>query len=299
MDQSELNNINNEINANIVDLESLNTQFANTYNNYITTYTTYMSYLDSLPTSTSNNNSMNNLVSIQDVSNSEYLYIQGKMIMAPEQQRISVTDLSTNDISGCQAICQSLPNCTGATFDSESGNCWAYSGNYTLSNGKDTDYVMFPLSTQLLMQLQTYNSQLLTLNNQILTTLKNTQPVLNEEIELNNIAQLNAIGYKQRLLEQQKEILKLLEEQDDYIQNKNDTYKVVNSYYTQYKITVFVVILLLVLTLVIFQGVDRRLFIVTIVISLYFIFKFNFLSMIMVLVILKLLELNFFPKEKT
>lgn len=291
----ELNNINSEINANIVDLESLNTQFANTYNQYVTTYTTYMSYLNSL-SSSGNSGSGNNLVSIHDVSNTEFIYIQGKMIMAPSQQRLSVTDLSTNDISGCQAICQSLSNCTGATFDSENGNCWTYSGKYTISNGKDTDYVMFPLSTQLLMQLQTYNSQLLNLNNQILTTLKNTQPVLNEEIELNNIAQLNAIGYKERLLLQQQEILKLLEEQADYTQNENDTYKVVSSYYTQYKISVFVIILLLVLTLVIFQGVDRRLFIVTLIFSLYFIFRFNFLSLILILVSLKLLELNFLPK---
>jgi len=296
-DENILNNVNSEINANIMDLESLNTQFANTYNDYTTTYATYMSYINSLPV-VSYDFSGTNHVSTQDVSNVEFMYIQGKMIMAENGQRISVTDLSSNDISGCQAICESLSNCTGATFDSENGTCWTYSGSYSLLNGKDTDYAMFPLSTQLLMQLQTYNSQLLSLNDQILTTLKNTQPVLNEEIELNNIAQISAIGYKERLLMQQAEIVKLLEEQNQYIQDKDDTYKVVNRYYIQYKISIFIIILLLVLTLVIFRGVDRRLFIVTVVMSCYFIFRFNFLSMILILVSLKLLELNYFPRVK-
>ena len=296
-DENMLNNVNSEINANIMDLESLNTQFANTYNDYITTYATYMSYINSLPV-VSDDSIGNNNVSTQDVNNVEFMYIQGKMIMAENGQRISVTDLSSNDISGCQAICQSLSNCTGATFDSEIGTCWTYSGSYSLLNGKDTDYAMFPLSKQLLMQLQTYNSQLLSLNYQILTTLNDTQPVLNEEIELNNIAQISAIGYKERLLIQQDEIVKLLEEQNQYIQDKDDTYKVVNSYYIQYKISIFIIIILLILTLVIFRGVDRRLFIVTIVISCYFIFRFNFLSMILILVSLKLLELNYFPRVK-
>jgi hypothetical protein len=71
-----------------------------------------------------------------------------------------MTDLSTNDISGCQAVCLSLSNCTGATFNSNSGSCVAYSGDYTLVNSKYTaNYVMFPIKTQLLIQLKSYNSQ--------------------------------------------------------------------------------------------------------------------------------------------
>lgn len=295
--ENNLNNVNSEINSNIMYLESLNAQFANTYNVYNTTYATYMSYLNSLPIE-NGNFSTNNYVSTKDVNNVEFMNIQGKIIMAPNDQRISVTDLSINDISGCQAICGSLSNCTGATFDSSNGMCWAYSGNYSLVNGKDTDYVMFPLSTQLLMQLQTYNSELLSLNDQILSTLKSTQPVLDEEIEMNNIAQLNAIGYKTRLLNQQIEIINLLEEQNQYIQDKTDTYKVVNSNYIQYKISIFIIIILLVLTLVIFRGLDRRILIVTIVLSCYFIFRFNFFSIILVLVCLKLLELNYLPRVK-
>jgi hypothetical protein len=258
-----------------------------------------MSYLNSLSLENTDS-SANDYVSIQDVSNVEYIYINGKNIMAPPGQRISMTDLSTNDISGCQAVCLSLSNCTGATFNSNSGSCVAYSGDYTLVNSKDTaNYALFPIKTQLLIQLRSYNSQLLSLNDQILRNLKNTQPTFDKEIELNNIAQINAIGYKEKLLAQEIEILKLMEEQDQYTEDKNDTYKVVNKYYLQYKIGIFVIILLIILTLVIFQGVDRRLFIVAIVISCYFIFNFNILTLLLVLVSLKLIELNFLTKEGT
>ena len=299
MEQDKLNNVNSSMNANIMDLESLNTQFANTYNDYTTTYATYMSYLNSLSLNTSDG-SANDYVSVQDVSNVEYMYIQGKNILALPGQRISMSDLPSNDISGCQAVCQTLSNCTGATFNSDNGSCIAYSGEYTLVNSKNTtDYALIPIKTQLLIQLRAYNSQLLSLNDQILTNLKNTQPTFDKEIELNNIAQINAIGYKERLLAQEIEILKLIEEQNQYVEDKKDTYKVVNKYYLQYKIGIFVIILLIILTLVIFQGVDRRLFIVAIVISCYFIFNFNILSLLLVLVSLKLIELNFLPKEGT
>jgi hypothetical protein len=123
---------------------------------------------------------------------------------------------------------------------------------YSFDNSKYTaNYVMFPIKTQLLIQLKSYNSQLLSLNDQILRNLKNTQPTFDKEIELNNIAQINAIGYKEKLLAQEIEILKLMEEQDQYTEEKNDTYKIVNKYYLQYKIGIFITILLIILTLVI------------------------------------------------
>jgi hypothetical protein len=283
-----ISTINSEINSNVLDLETLNAQFNTTLQNY---NNTYANYLNTIPFPTSDF-SGNNLVTAYDVSNVEYIYIQGKMIMSPIGQRISITDLSNNDISGCQAVCQSLSNCTGATFDSKNGTCWAYSGDYTLSNGLQTDTVIIPLSNQLLMQLKSYNTDLTNLNNQILSILKTTQPVLDEEIRLNNIAQIQAIGFKEKLLAEEIEIARLLKEQNQYIQDKNDTYKTVNSYYTQYKISVFVIIILIFLSLIIFAGVKPKLFIIAIILSMFFIFKFNILYIILVLVLFKLYKLN-------
>jgi uncharacterized Tic20 family protein len=142
------------------------------------------------------------------------------------------------------------------------------------------------------MQLKSYNAQLTNLNSQILTTLKNTQPVLDEEIQINNIAQLNAIGFKERLLLEELEIELLLKQQDTHIQEKNDTYKVVNSYYTQYKISIFIIIILVVLSLVIFSGVKPKIFIIALILSMFFIFKFNILYIILVMVLFKLYKLN-------
>ena len=283
-----ISTINSEINSNVLDLETLNAQFNTTLQNYNNTYANYLNIIP-FPTS---DFSGNNLVTAYDVSNVEYIYIQGKMIMSPIGQRISITDLSNNDISGCQAVCQSLSNCTGATFDSKNGTCWAYSGDYTLSNGLQTDTVIIPLSNQLLMQLKSYNTDLTNLNNQILSILKTTQPVLDEEIRLNNIAQIQAIGFKEKLLAEEIEIARLLKEQNQYIQDKNDTYKTVNSYYTQYKISVFVIIILIFLSLIIFAGVKPKLFIIAIILSMFFIFKFNILYIILVLVLFKLYKLN-------
>ena len=214
------------------------------------------------------------------------------MITQTNGQLISTTDLSNSDISGCQAICQSLSNCTGATFDSQHGKCMSYSGEYAVTNGPQTYTAIIPLSTQLLTQLKIYNAQLTNLNNQILSTLKNTQPVLDEEIQMNNMAQLKSLGYKERLFVEELEILRLLEEQDKYVQDKNDTYKVVNSYYTQYKMSIFIIIILIVLSLVIFSGVKPKIFIITVIISMFFIFKFNILYIILVVVLFKLYRLN-------
>ena len=277
-------NLNAKINSNVLDLETLQQQFNTVLQNYSNTYT---NYLNSLPTF-----SGSGLVQAYDASNVDYIYLQGKMFIETTGQLISITDLSNSDISGCQAICQSLPNCTGATFDSQRGKCASYSGDYTISNGPQTSTAIIPLSNQLLMQLKSYNGQLTNLNNQILSTLKNTQPVLDEEIQLNNIAQLNAIGYKERLLAEELEIIRLLEEDDKYLQEKTDTYKVVNSYYTQYKISIFIVLILIVLSLVIFVGVKPKIFIITLILSMFFIFKFNILYIILVVVLFKLYKLN-------
>jgi len=283
-----INNVNAEINSNTLYLETLQQQFNTTLLNYNSTYT---DYLNSLPTFTD----PSGLVRAYDVSNVEYIFLQGRMIISTTGQLISITDLSNSDISGCQAVCQSLSNCTGATFDSRNGKCMSYSGDYTLSNGGSTTNsytAIIPISNQLLMQLKSYNAQLKNLNSQILSTLKNTQPVLDEEIQMNNIAQLRAIGFKEKLLAEELDIIRLLEEQEKYSQDKNDTYKVVNSYYTQYKISVFIILILLVLSLVIFSGVKPKMFIITIILSMFFIFKFNILYIILVVVLFKLYKLN-------
>jgi len=282
------NSVNAEINSNVLDLETLQQQFNTTLQNYNSTYT---NYLNSLPTFTD----PSGLVTAYDVSNVEYIFLQGRMIIETTGQLISTTDLSNSDISGCQAICQSLSNCTGATFDSRNGKCMSYSGDYTLSNGgpnTNSYTAIIPMTTQLLMQLKGYNAQLTNLNNEILTTLKNTQPVLDEEIRLNNIAQLKAVDFKERLLIEELEIIRLLEEQEKYTQDKNDTYKIVNSYYTQYKISIFIILILIVLSLVIFSGVKPKMFIITVILSMFFICKFNILYIILVVVLFKLYKLN-------
>lgn len=283
-----INNVNAEINSNILDLETLQQQFNTTLQNYNNTYT---NYLNSLPSFTDPSGS----VKAYDVSNVEYIFLQGRMILETSGQLISTTDLSNSDISGCQAICQSLSNCTGATFDSRNGNCMAYSGEYNLSNGGpniNSYTAIIPMTKQLLMQLKAYNAQLINLNNEILSTLKDTQPVLDEEIQMNNVAQLKAIGFKEKLLAEEIVIAKLLEEQETYIQDKNDTYKVVNSYYIQYKISIFIILILIALSLVIFSGYKPKLFIITVILSMFFICKFNILYIILVVVLFKIYKLN-------
>jgi len=280
-----IDNVNAEINSNVLDLETLQQQFNTTLQNYSNSYT---NYLNSLPTFSDTSG----VVRGYDISNVEYIFLQGKMITQTNGQLISTTDLSNSDISGCQAICQSLSNCTGASFDSRNGKCMSYSGEYAISNGPETYTAIIPLSTQLLTQLKSYNSLLTNLNNQILQTLKNTQPVLDEEIRMNNVAQVRALGFKEKLLIEELEIIALLEEQDKYVQDKTDTYKVVNSYYTQYKMSVFIIIILVALSLVIFAGTKARVFIITLILSMFFIFKFNILYVILVLVLFKLYELN-------
>jgi hypothetical protein len=283
-----INKVNAKINSNILDLETLQQQFNTTIQNYNNTYT---NYLNSLPSFTDPSGS----VKAYDVSNVEYIFLQGRMILETSGQLISTTDLSNSDISGCQAICQSLSNCTGATFDSRNGNCMAYSGEYNLSNGgpnTNSYTAIIPMSKQLLMQLKSYNAQLTNLNNEILSILKDTQPVLDEEIQMNNVTQLKAIGFKEKLLAEEIVIAKLLEEQETYIQDKNDTYKVVNSYYIQYKISIFIILILIALSLVIFSGYKPKLFIITVILSMFFICKFNILYIILVVVLFKIYKLN-------
>uniref|UniRef100_A0A6C0E3E7 Apple domain-containing protein n=1 Tax=viral metagenome TaxID=1070528 RepID=A0A6C0E3E7_9ZZZZ len=291
-----IDNVNAEINSNILDLETLQQQFNTTLQNYNNTYT---NYLNTLPTL-----SGTGLVQVNDVSNVEYIYLQGKMLIETTGQLISISDLSNSDISGCQALCESSTNCTGATFDSRNGKCATYSGDYTLSSGDGESYLyaLIPMSTQLLMQLKSYNAQLTNLNSQILSILKDTQPVLDEEIRINNVAELKGVGFKEKLLIKEKllaeekllavEIAKLLEEQETYSQDKNNTYNVVNSYYTQYKISIFIIFILIALSLVIFSGYKPKLFIITVILSMFFIFKFNILYIILVMVLFKLYKLN-------
>ena len=82
-------------------------------------------------------------------------------------------DDNMTSIDDCKALCSSNANCSGATFNPDKKTCWIRSGEGTVGSGLDTDYAIIPIEKMLLDKLDKLNSQLTTINNQMLDITSN------------------------------------------------------------------------------------------------------------------------------
>jgi len=146
----------------------------------------------------------------------------------------------------CEALCASVKNCTGATFNPVKRYCWARGGESKLTPGLDDDYALIPQQKAALTEMKGLNERLIALNIEIMTMMQTMEPQMQAQKEEKTINYTNLNTSYQKLLDQKVEMEKQLEEYNSAEQD----YENQNLYATQQNISYrnwFIIMLIVVL----------------------------------------------------
>jgi len=153
----------------ILNLETLNTKYNNLLLQYKQAVADYVNFL---------NNSNN--------SNKTLTSIQGQAFWGTGQAGDQAAYTDITDVNSCAALCSKTTNCTGATFNPKNSGqpmCWLRTGEGNSVPSKPNDYAIVPQAQQLLLNLQTINKQLTNVNNQILSSINNSNSLYSTQTE--------------------------------------------------------------------------------------------------------------------
>ena len=210
----------------ILKLQTLENEYKNKLTEYESANATYISKL-------------------KNPSEAIYTEISGKTYWGTTQLSEGVS----NNAQECQAMCSADPACKGATFNLDKKYCWARGGDSSITDGLSSDSAIILTSSQDLLNLNSLNQQLLDLNTQIITLYN-----INVPIEENNINTITANGQTLsenylKLLDEKKNIKKLLDSYNTADQEYNDQTLVVEqnnfAFYLWFALAIVAVIIVI------------------------------------------------------
>jgi hypothetical protein len=205
-------------------LASLELEFSNILKQYENEYANYISTL-------------NNLSSVQNYNilpNSTFWGTNG------------ISNNSSSSVNDCQALCSANPNCSGATFNSNTQSCYLRSGISNIQNSSSSESALMKETTTSLINLQNLNNKLTSLNSQIVSTINLIQPISNEEMNMNEEKKKILMQTFIHLTEERENINKILKEYYSYDQSiSNDSIHVKQSNMHFNILLIFAVILII------------------------------------------------------
>ena len=165
---------------------------------------------------------------------------------------------ASTSIDDCQAMCSADEKCTGATFNSSKGYCWTRSGNGNLFSGNEFENAIIPEITQNINNLQMLNNKLINLNQQIISTLNDVMPIVEDENDQKNIKkdEMNEI-YNQLLMEKHN-IYNLLQEYETVNQQYTNNTLYVRQTNATYIIWSIIAIMIVIITVKLILSPDAR-----------------------------------------
>lgn len=199
--------------ADILQLESLNTDFKN---KLILYKQANIDYIDSL----------NSSKKYTTLPNKNYWGSSG------------IKEISVATTQECEALCSSDATCTGATFDSLRSYCWTRSGTSAILDDVNSSAIV-PQSSILLSKVASLNEELITLQSQIKTKVD----TLAKPIDTSSIKELDTT-YSQ-LLDARVNIASLMQQYQDIEQNYND--KTIYVEQTNSSLTFWIIIAIIVM----------------------------------------------------
>ena len=202
---------------------------------YQQAYKNYMDYISSSSFSASTS-----------ASTATYATLQGKTFWGTG----GVSEGASNTVEECQGQCSSLSTCTGATFNPDKKYCWARKGEGDVIPGLDNDVAIVPKVKQYTDVLYTINSQLISLNKQMMDMTAASLPGLDEESE--NRSNMNAqlmLNYE-NLMNEKRRVETLIREYESLEDiNKNTSLSVNQKYSSYIAITFFLIVLVILFVL--------------------------------------------------
>jgi len=131
----------------------------------------------------------------------------------------SVDTSHINTIIECTAYCKTNPQCSGATFRSANNTCFLRTGQAATIPSSASDNALIPQEKALVLNIQQLNSQLTTVNDQILNIINTNAPLYAELSWARN-------GQEEILLEQYRKLNQEREHVDMQMQTFDNLQKV-------------------------------------------------------------------------
>ena len=151
----------------ILNLEILSAKYDNLLIKYKQAVVDYISFL---------NNS--------NFANKKLTTIKGQAFWGTGQAGTQAAYNNINDANGCSALCLKTSNCTGATFNPTTYGkpmCWLRTGIGNPVPSKPQDNAIIPSATAFLLNIQSINTQLTNINNQILAKINSSNKMYSDQ----------------------------------------------------------------------------------------------------------------------
>jgi len=173
--------------------------------------------------------------------------INGYAVIGSE--RIGIKNISS--LQECEASCAKLSNCTGATFITPKGNnrgCILSGGDLKVLRDREGTYAIIPKGKQLLLNMESINEQLIATNKEIITKIKNIQPVINKNVNQMSNKNRELVNNYKNLMEEREEISNLLKDYDtlDTTEDENQI-KITKNYYSYILLLIVVIVFIFLL----------------------------------------------------
>jgi hypothetical protein len=193
-----------------------------------------------------------NYMNILNANSGKFVILQGQTFWGSS----GLSEGSANTTNQCQAMCSSNPKCTGATFKANSKYCWTRTGDGQIFASSSTnDYAIVTEIYKSASTLYSLNLNILSIVNQIKTIYRQNQD-LYESILQKKGSKGNELNSKYNVLvEQNKEIRKILQHYQSVEENGIDTNLKVRQHSLHYKIYFFFFILISYISICIFFGI--------------------------------------------
>lgn len=201
-----INNQYDKIHRDSLHLEGLQQKYSNLLIQYKKAVSNYINYLNKNKT--------------------EFSVIRGKAYMGTG----SAGESTAKTINQCKASCTSNPNCTGATFISNT--CSIRTGDSPIIPSTSESKAIVPKEKVLLLKMENINYRLMNINNQIQKTIHSLEPSYDKYDKENEIKSIELSKNYDDLVEERNNIQKLIREYEN-LENtqKQGEIKINQNYY--------------------------------------------------------------------
>jgi hypothetical protein len=189
----------------------------------------------------------------------DYISIKGKTWWGTDELKTEIVETENE----CIALCESDVNCSGATFNPTKKICWTRSGDSEITPGLiddptyGSDYALIKKLKYEMTTLKTLNSKLLTINEEIISKIKNNNPNLKIEFyknieEIEEIEEINRNQFKDYykvLLKHKKEIQEQLNEYDNIESQYDNSSIYVKQQHWSYNIYAILALIIIFITI--------------------------------------------------
>jgi hypothetical protein len=198
---------------------------------------------------------VNNYISLLETNTGkEYTALKGRTWWGTS----SLKEQKVETQKECENMCITSDKCSGATFNTVSRYCWTRTGESSLTVGQDDDYALITKVKASLETMKYLNNKLLDLNKQISEQISNIQPQVNNEYTKNNEYQTELETNYEKLLEQNIEVNKQLEEYYSIDEGEENQKLFVNQENGTYKIWIIITGLVLLITIKNLIGTENQ-----------------------------------------